>query len=196
MLLLRIGALCAVMILCAWFCEHTTTAQTDHPPLTILRKRVVGSRGATLVATNPATPYSLSGIVGLTTVGFLKADRSSSVLGFWVPRSLITSAEPREDVTAGSRSWVWPNPFVGELHINIDLPSAANARAHVYDMLGSHVAELFWEQHSVPGIHFTWNAIDKRGNAVPSGAYLVRVLIKQNIASPESCYSTVVTCRR
>lgn len=177
-------------------CQVTITAQPNHPPLTILRQRVVGSRGATLVATNPATPYSLSGIVGLSAIGFIKAERSSSVLGFWVPRDLITSTEPQEDVTAGSRSWVWPNPFAGELHISIDLPHATSAHAHVFDMLGNHLAELLWDNDRSQGIQFTWNGIDKNGNPIASGAYLVRVRIREHAGSQESLYSTVVTCKR
>lgn len=174
----------------------TVYGQVNHPPLTIHRQRVVQSCGASLIATNRATQYSLSGIAGLSAISFLTAERSKSVLGFWVPRDLITFTPEEPDITAGSRSWAWPNPFVNELYINISMPEAIYARAHVYDMLGNHITDLHMDRQTSQGVQFTWDGVDKLGNAIASGSYLVRVLIRQHAASQESLLSTVVTCKR
>ena len=170
--------------------------QVNHPPLTIQRQRIVQSCGASLVATNRATRYSLSGIAGLSAIGFVTAERSKVALGFWVPRDLITFTPEEPDVTAGSRSWAWPNPFVNELYINISMPQAIYARAHVYDMLGNHITDLHMDRQTSQGVKFTWDGVDNHGNPVASGSYLIRVLIRQHAVSQESLLSTVVTCKR
>ena len=192
----RYAAFAALFITAIGHLHADLVAQSNHPPLTMLRKRVVASRGATLVASNPATRFTLSGIVGLTSLGFLRAEKSSALLGFWMPRYLITSVDPVDDVTAGSRSWIWPNPFVSELHISIVLPFSTSAHAHIYDMLGNHVIDLQRENSDSNEISFIWNGIDKYGNPIASGTYLVRVLVGTFSSVHESLYSTVITCKR
>ena len=69
----------------------------------------------------------------------------------------------------------YPNPFNGQTAIPYSIPRAAQISIEVFDLRGREVARVFEGfqgagQHSVP-----WDAVDRAGQALPSGVYTVRL---------------------
>lgn len=171
-------------------------AQTNHPPLTIQRQRVIQSCGAALITKHPSTRFSLSGIIGLASLGVVKAERHSALLGFWVPLSIITSTNSEFEVVTGERPRVWPNPFTDRLTIDIREQHIERIRASIYDLRGKHLRTLSSDESTPAGVRLAWDGIDLNGNPVPTGTYVLRVFLKQYFSSQELLFSSIVSCSR
>jgi flagellar hook assembly protein FlgD len=67
-----------------------------------------------------------------------------------------------------------PNPSRGSVTLLLDLPSAGEVHAGIYDALGRRVRTLYSGALD-PGAHpLSWNGLDESGRAVAAGVYLVR----------------------
>lgn len=175
--------------------HHPTVAQTSHAPLTMPRQRVIQSCGAALVAKEPSTPFSLSSIVGLNSIGVVRQNSHKVMLGFWVPIKVITST-PEEDVVAGARAWAWPNPFRDNVSIEVYVPMIQHAHADIFDLNGTLVHTIVGSEIRSDGIVFTWNGLDSRGSPVANGLYTVRVQLRQFVRDHSILFSTTVVCNR
>ena len=69
----------------------------------------------------------------------------------------------------------YPNPFNPSTTIRYDLPMASDVRIMIYNMLGQQI--LTYDLPATPaGYHrFTWNAINKKGEAAPAGVYFYQI---------------------
>lgn len=78
--------------------------------------------------------------------------------------------------TLAARLEAKPNPFNPVVEIAFSVPAAGRARVTVYDAAGREVAELF-DGTAGTGIRHTaqWRGVDRRGQAVGSGVYFVRL---------------------
>lgn len=68
----------------------------------------------------------------------------------------------------------YPNPFNPEVTVRYDLPRAETVEAEVFDLLGRKVARLLKERQNAGSHQLTWNSTNSRGEAMPSGMYLLR----------------------
>ncbi len=69
----------------------------------------------------------------------------------------------------------YPNPFNPRTQIEWELPAASPVRVEIYNLLGVKVKELVREVQPA-GVHSAvWDATDERGQAAPSGVYLIRM---------------------
>lgn len=69
----------------------------------------------------------------------------------------------------------YPNPFNPTTTINYNLPDAAVVKLSVYNMLGQHIIDLVNTNQVAGTQSIQWNAIDKRGNQVPTGVYFYQL---------------------
>ena len=70
----------------------------------------------------------------------------------------------------------YPNPFNPVTTIRFALPSEANVRLEIYNMLGQRVASIIDGEHYAAGIYEAiWDARDASGNEVSSGIYIYRI---------------------
>ncbi len=83
-------------------------------------------------------------------------------------------AEPVEDVVLENMALsIYPNPFAGELFIDLDLVQEERVSIDVYDAFGKHIAQISDQQLVNSGKHtFKWNA---GGKGVATGIYFVRI---------------------
>jgi hypothetical protein len=71
----------------------------------------------------------------------------------------------------------YPNPFNPEVKIAFELPIQGHIQLTVYDLLGRKVKTLV-NQRMSPGRHYVqWDARNSSGVSVPSGIYLVQILL-------------------
>lgn len=69
----------------------------------------------------------------------------------------------------------YPNPFNPSTEISYAVPTAAQVRLTVYNLLGQKIVSLIDEKQA-PGFYRTnWNGADKSGRIVPSGIYIYRL---------------------
>jgi len=69
---------------------------------------------------------------------------------------------------------IYPNPFNSEVTIKIFIDSEDDVKINIYDIEG----RLVWEksEYLTNGTHkITWNGIEKYGNKIPSGSYIIEV---------------------
>lgn len=64
----------------------------------------------------------------------------------------------------------WPNPFVANITLRIDLPESGPLQVDAFDIQGRRVARLLSERRSAGNHEVVWNA-----DSVPAGSYWVRV---------------------
>ena len=69
----------------------------------------------------------------------------------------------------------YPNPFNPSTTIRYDLPMASDVRIMIYNMLGQKIST--YDLPATPaGYHrFTWDAINKKGEAVAAGVYFYQI---------------------
>ena len=70
----------------------------------------------------------------------------------------------------------YPNPFNPSTTLSFDLPRAADIRVVVYDLLGREVVRLVEGREEAGYRQVVWNGRDRRGRALPSGMYIVRMM--------------------
>lgn len=73
----------------------------------------------------------------------------------------------------------YPNPFNPSTRIEFDLPHQINVSLKVYDIVGRELTTMLNESMN-PGYHRVhWNGRNKRGQQVPSGIYIVRLVTSE-----------------
>jgi len=137
----------------------------------------------------------MSTIVGLTTIGTVSsANRSQGLFGFWIPKPIILGAdEGTEGVTAGSRTWSWPNPFRENVSIEVQLSGSTVADADVFNSVGEHVATLPVAMLRDDAATFTWDGLTSLGTPIASGSYTVRISVTEPLRQRRIMYSTTIT---
>ena len=90
----------------------------------------------------------------------------------------ITSVAPvRSFLSSGT-----PNPFNPSTTVRYGLTVAGPVRLVVYDARGRHVRSLVQSAYTAAGAYSaTWNGLDDRGHAVPSGSYHVRLQLVDQV---------------
>lgn len=171
-------------------------AQQRHTPLTMPRQRIVQSYGAALVTKHATTPFSLSTVVGLTSIGRIQSGTSRILLGFWMPFSVITDIDEGADVVTGARIWSWPNPFRDNVGIEVAIPYIETIHADIYNNHGSRIGVVVPARVDPDGAFLTWNGIDLNGNPVANGLYTVRLTIRQFVKRSTTILSATILCNR
>lgn len=189
------GLVCALAVICLP-CTYQVLAQPRHAPLTMPRQRIVQSCGSALVTTHSTSPYSLSTIVGLSSIGRLQSSSSRMMLGLWVPISVITDVDSKGDVVSGARVWSWPNPFRENVSIELMVPFIESAHADIYNNHGSHVSMIRASAINTDGATLSWNGLDANGDPVANGVYTVRLIIRQFTKHASTILSATILCNR
>jgi len=68
-----------------------------------------------------------------------------------------------------------PNPFNPRTTIFFELPTAGPATVRIFNLAGRVVLERSWEDLPAGRNEFTWNGLDRQGQALASGVYLYRL---------------------
>ncbi len=76
-----------------------------------------------------------------------------------------------------------PNPFNPATEIAFELDREQDVRLDVYDLAGRRVTTLAAERFAAGHHTVTWRGRDQSGQAVPSGAYLVRLVTERAVRS-------------
>lgn len=166
-----------------------------HPRVTIQRQRVVQSCGAVFDASQAPGTFTMSGIVGLTTIGTTRTTlQSQALFGFFVPIPIILSADRNtEDVVTGHRTWAWPNPFRENVHILVQLTGARATDADVYDNIGQLVTTIPIVSLHDDAATFMWDGKNAGGSQSASGSYTVRINVNEPFGQRRIMYSTTIT---
>lgn len=191
-----ISGLVGVLVILCMLCNDHVLAQPRHAPLTMPRQRIIQSCGAVVRSKNSTTAFSLSTIVGLTSLGRVQASSSRTLLGFWMPYKLITDVEEASDVVAGPRIWSWPNPFRDDVNIELLVPFIESVHADIYNNHGSHVGRIRTGTINPDGAILTWNGLDSSGDPVANGLYTLRITIRQFTRQTSSILSATILCNR
>jgi hypothetical protein len=69
----------------------------------------------------------------------------------------------------------FPNPFNPRTSVAFTVDRKQRIRLGVFDLTGRPVAQLFAGDLPAGSHTFGWNGLDARGQAVPSGTYLVKL---------------------
>jgi len=69
----------------------------------------------------------------------------------------------------------YPNPFNPSTTIRYTLPHDAQVKVGVYDLMGREIARLVDAEKNAGMYQVVWHGVDERGEALPSGIYLVRM---------------------
>lgn len=155
-------------------------------PLTVQRQRVIQTNGATIAATSPGSPFEMSGTAGLTVIGPTRTTaRDQTYLGFWIPLKVVSTVPEDggngDDILAGSRVWAWPNPFSDVIQINIDYQNIDEASIEVYSIRGDLINAMKLLQLRQDGVLFQWNGLAADGTSVASGAYVLRIRLRDRV---------------
>ena len=89
-----------------------------------------------------------------------------------------STAEPAAEPTAFALAPNFPNPFNAETLISYSIPKGpADARVdlRIYNLLGQRVRTLFVGPQLEGAYTLTWDGLDKDGQAVASGVYLIQL---------------------
>ncbi len=89
--------------------------------------------------------------------------------------SQLTGLDQSAGGVPGLDLHVWPNPFNPRTTVHFNLEDAAVVDLSVFDSNGRRVGELASRHYSAGSHQLTWDAKDKRGEALPSGVYMLRV---------------------
>lgn len=96
------------------------------------------------------------------------------VFGQILKYSLLTSNREIPQIKALSKAY--PNPAQDQVNIEYEILQAAPVTIGIYDLSGRQVA-TYQEGKQVPGKYlFQWKGVDSKGQGVPSGMYMYRVL--------------------
>ena len=71
----------------------------------------------------------------------------------------------------------YPNPFSGRTILTVELAEVAHVRLEVYDVVGRRVANLSEATHQPGTAHIVWDGRNGSGSRVPSGTYLLRLVV-------------------
>ena len=75
-----------------------------------------------------------------------------------------------------------PNPFRPSTTLRFTLPSERDVRLEVFDVSGRMVKTLARGTFA-PGMHtLQWNGIGEKGNRLPTGVYLYRLMAGKDVA--------------
>lgn len=69
----------------------------------------------------------------------------------------------------------YPNPFNPATTINYSLPKAGYVKLTVYDIQGTEVATLVNENQNAGFYTYVWEALNSKGQELPSGMYLYQI---------------------
>jgi hypothetical protein len=92
------------------------------------------------------------------------------------------------DLASASAVTTYPNPMNASASVVVNVPEAGNVTVTIHDVYGGTVATLFEGSVSAGTLPLSWTGVDANGNAVVSGAYLVRV---NGAGVSETCKVTV-----
>lgn len=79
----------------------------------------------------------------------------------------------------------YPNPFNPTTTISFQLPAAMQVDIHVFNLMGQQI----WSSKKKyqPGFHdIRWYAVDKSGQALSSGVYIIKVKAGNNISTQKA----------
>jgi hypothetical protein len=77
-----------------------------------------------------------------------------------------------------------PNPFRAATRIRFGLPRAERVTLEIYSVLGQRVAAPLDRAPLAPGYHtVVWDGVTYRGAAAPSGVYLLRLAVGQEVVT-------------
>lgn len=82
----------------------------------------------------------------------------------------------------------YPNPFNGSTAIVFELPSASDATVSVFNVLGQEVTRLAEGRFNEGSHTVIWDGRNRRGDAVTSGIYLVRLSAAGGIRTTKISY--------
>ncbi|MBT3342198.1 MAG: T9SS type A sorting domain-containing protein [Gemmatimonadetes bacterium] len=86
------------------------------------------------------------------------------------PTAILTPDGP--EPTSLALSSIYPNPFNGQVRIQVRVPGSQRAKVEIFDLLGRRIRRLPW----VAGMTtITWDATAEDGQPVATGVYLVRL---------------------
>lgn len=96
------------------------------------------------------------------------------VFGQILKFSLLTSNQEIPQIKALNKAY--PNPSRNQVNIEYEILQTAPVTIGIYDLSGRQVA-TYQEGKQVPGKYlFQWKGLDGKGQVVPSGMYMYRVL--------------------
>lgn len=76
----------------------------------------------------------------------------------------------------------YPNPFNPYTKIKFDLPEEFDVSLKIYDILGREINTLV-DKKMPAGFHeFIWDGMNKHGNRIASGVYIMRIIAGKNVA--------------
>lgn len=82
----------------------------------------------------------------------------------------------------------YPNPFNDKTLIHFKLPKAGIAKIRIFNIAGQEVATLL-DEYRQAGIHnVSWNATDRRGQAIASGIYFYQLEFQGFVLKKEAIY--------
>ncbi len=82
---------------------------------------------------------------------------------------------PEYRLTAFNLRQNYPNPFNSSTTITFNVNTKEHITLQIYNSLGQRVTTLL-DNQSVPGLNtVSWEGRDRRGNALPSGVYLIKL---------------------
>ena len=118
------------------------------------------------------------GLAGVTTVSYGLTYRLD---GHW--HELDETRVQLTPPTAVRLSGAAPNPFNPATRIAFVLDRKEDVRLEVYDLAGRRVATLAAEWFTAGSHAVTWRGCDDSGRALPSGAYVVRLVTGSAVRS-------------
>ncbi|MBN2001577.1 DUF11 domain-containing protein [candidate division KSB1 bacterium] len=83
----------------------------------------------------------------------------------------------------------YPNPFNAETLINIRLYEAGDTRLVIYNLIGQQIRELISEYREAGDYTLYWDGFDDRGQQVPTGIYLYRLIINDFTATRKMTFT-------
>lgn len=107
-------------------------------------------------------------------------DVSAAASGAWYGPAHLEAAPVPERLLLAPAA---PNPFNPRTTIGYALPQAGQVELAVYDLQGRLVRRLLDKALPAGEASLEWDGLDGRGNAVPSGVYLVRLRTEQGVVS-------------
>jgi FlgD Ig-like domain len=87
------------------------------------------------------------------------------------------TVESSIDVIEGfSLTQNYPNPFNPTTTISYQLPTVNDVEVSIYDISGREIKQWSYQNQIAGAYEITWNGIDQRGDPVPSGVYIYRMV--------------------
>lgn len=83
----------------------------------------------------------------------------------------------------------YPNPFNGQISLEVEFPQFASYQIDIYNLTGQHVKTLFNGAISRGSKHFNWQGRNDLGQAVSSGIYWLVVRSAEHLASFKIVYA-------